>query len=213
MSALDEMQSAAGPQPVNPTDVLARTLDGEAEGCGVRGMEAVACVVLNRVRHSGWWGSTIASVCLAPYQFSCWLPGPDRTRIENLPANNAWLMIATSIAARAVAGTLADITNGADSYYAKSMHTPPAWAAKAALVYEDGWHRFYRTETAAGQNVGHATTVAKSAVTPSQSSDRAPTSAADSVESADALNSAELESIETTTQPGDEEHALSLIHI
>lgn len=194
------MTDSLDPAPINPTDTLARTLDGEAEGCGVSGMTAVACVVLNRVRHSGWWGSTIASVCLAPYQFSCWLPGPDRTRIEALPVSDPWYGIAQSIAARAVAGTLADITNSADSYYAKSMHTPPAWAAKAALVYEDGWHRFYRTETAAGQNVGHATAVAKSAVTPSQSSQRAPTSAADSTDSADALNSAELETIATTQE-------------
>jgi N-acetylmuramoyl-L-alanine amidase len=192
MNALDEMQSAAGPQPIDPTRTLALTLDGEAEGCGVSGMTAVACVVLNRVKHAGWWGSTIASVCLAPYQFSCWLPGPDRTRIEALPANNAWLMIATSIAARAVAGQLADITNGADSYYARSMHTPPAWAAKAVLTYEDGWHRFYRTETAAAQNVGHATVVGKSSVTPSQLEAGEPTSGADSTDSTDALNDAEL---------------------
>ena len=207
MSVYDEMATAAGPQPIDPIRTLALTLDGEAEGCGVAGMTAVACVVLNRVRHAGWWGSTIASVCLAPYQFSCWLPGPDRTRIEALPDSNAWFAIARSIAAKAVGGQLVDITNSADSYYARSMHTPPAWAAKAVLTYEDQWHRFYRTEAANGQNVGHATTVAKSVGTSSQSDSNAPTSAAASTSSADALNSAELESIETTTQPGDEEHA------
>ena len=40
-------------------------------------MEAVAAVILNRVRIARerggyWWGDTIIRVCQKPYQFSCW---------------------------------------------------------------------------------------------------------------------------------------------
>src|SRR5690349_15270839 len=59
------------------TDVLARTLWGEARGEGETGMQAVASVVLNRValaqeRGKYWWGNNIIQVCQKPYQFSCW---------------------------------------------------------------------------------------------------------------------------------------------
>ena len=59
------------------TDILARTIYGEARGESISGMEAVASVVLNRVAFANrrgrfWWGNSIAEVCRAPKQFSCW---------------------------------------------------------------------------------------------------------------------------------------------
>ena len=50
------------------TDILARTIYGEARGESISGMEAVASVVLNRVafakrRGRFWWGNSIAEVC------------------------------------------------------------------------------------------------------------------------------------------------------
>ena len=59
------------------TDILARTIYGEARGESISGQEAIASVILNRVafakrRGRYWWGNTIAGVCLAPWQFSCW---------------------------------------------------------------------------------------------------------------------------------------------
>src|SRR3546814_9887201 len=56
----------------DPVDLLARTIWGEARGEPVRGMEAVAAVVMNRVARPGWWGRTVASVCTKAYQFACW---------------------------------------------------------------------------------------------------------------------------------------------
>ena len=49
------------------TDILARTIYGEARGESISGMEAVASVVLNRVafakrRGCFWWGNSIAEV-------------------------------------------------------------------------------------------------------------------------------------------------------
>lgn len=133
----------------DPVDVVARTLDGEAEGCGALGMQAVANVIANRVKHPRWWGNTFLGVCMAPYQFSCWLPGPDRVRIEALTADgNHWFQTAQALAKAAIAGTLPDITSGADSYFAIGSEVPH-WAARATPVYSDKWHHFYRLELAA----------------------------------------------------------------
>lgn len=70
------------------TDILARTIYGEARGESISGQEAIASVILNRVafakrRGRYWWGNTIAGVCLAPWQFSCWNENdPNRKIIE-----------------------------------------------------------------------------------------------------------------------------------
>lgn len=50
---------------------LARTIYGEARSETRKGMEAVAEVVLNRVRNE-FFGNSVESVCRFPSQFSCW---------------------------------------------------------------------------------------------------------------------------------------------
>jgi N-acetylmuramoyl-L-alanine amidase len=135
----------------DPTiDTLARTLWGQARGCGAAGMSHVANVILNRADHPSWWGHTIAGVCTQPYQFSCRNIGdPNRQKLLTVTTADPEFVAAMSIAREAVAGRLGDMTNGADSYYALSMSTPPAWAAKAVRTTSDGWHAFYRTVAAA----------------------------------------------------------------
>jgi spore germination cell wall hydrolase CwlJ-like protein len=133
--------------PITPeVDLMARTLDGEAESGGALAMRAVACVIMNRVNNPRWWGRDITSVIRMPYQFSCWLPGIDCKRIEGLAQDDPWYLIAVGISQQAIDGQLIDITNGADSYYAKSMTKPPPWAHTAPLTYQDAWQRYYRTE-------------------------------------------------------------------
>src|SRR5689334_22986754 len=65
-------------------DILARTIVGEARGEGKPGMEDVACVIMNRVNaaklylaqkdkpHALFGDGSVASACLAKWQFSCW---------------------------------------------------------------------------------------------------------------------------------------------
>jgi len=71
-------------------DVLARTIYGEARGETVRGKEAVACVIMNRVRRAQerggyWWGASVEKVCLKPWQFSCWNEhDPNREKIQQV---------------------------------------------------------------------------------------------------------------------------------
>ncbi len=129
-------------------DVLARTIYGEARGELVRGKEAVAAVVINRVRRARarggqfWWGNDIESVCLKPYQFSCWNPGdPNRSKIEAVGRDNRVFQSCLRVARRAVSGTLKDPTGGATHYHVNSIFPP--WARGKAACAEIGAHHFY----------------------------------------------------------------------
>ncbi|WP_422930155.1 cell wall hydrolase [Singulisphaera sp. PoT] len=124
-------------------DVLARTLFGEARGESRIGMIAVANVVMNRVAARRWWGRTVPEVCQKPYQFSCWNQNdPNRAVILAVNASHPIFAQALAIAADAVAGTLADVTNGAVAYYARG--TPqPKWAAGHIACAEIGHHIFF----------------------------------------------------------------------
>ena len=129
-------------------DVLARTLWGEARGEGPQGMEAVACVVLNRVKVAEakggyWWGGDIISVCQKPYQFSCWnRSDPNYKRLTAVTDKDIHYASAVRIARRAVADTLRDSTGGATHYHAKSVL--PDWAAGQKPAAVIGRHVFYK---------------------------------------------------------------------
>ncbi len=129
-------------------DVLARTIYGEARGELVAGQEAVACVILNRVRRARdrggryWWGSSIDEVCRRPWQFSCWnTDDPNRSKIEAVGKDNKTFKTCLRVARRAVAGTLKDVTEGATHYHASSINPP--WATRRGPCAEIGNHLFY----------------------------------------------------------------------
>ncbi len=129
-------------------DTLARTLWGEARGEGVKGMEAVACVILNRVAVSKdlgryWWGNTIIQVCQKPYQFSCWNKrDPNYPKLITVDAKDLHFASALRIARRAVVGVLKDATKGATHYHAFGIS--PNWARKEYLCAQIGHHKFYK---------------------------------------------------------------------
>jgi N-acetylmuramoyl-L-alanine amidase len=129
-------------------DVLARTLWGEARGEGASGMEAVACVILNRVKHAQerggyWWGNDIISVCQKPYQFSCWNRSDANYRkLLDVTQKDLHFATALRIARRAVAGALTDITNNATHYHEKSIS--PSWSKGETPVFTLNNHIFYR---------------------------------------------------------------------
>lgn len=133
--------------PIDPdADILARTMCGEARGEGDQGMIAVANVVMNRVAKPCWWGKTIRQVCLKPYQFSCWLhDDPNYPIIENLNEQFSIYNDAVCLAKQVMAGDIPDNTNGATSYYAKSMAEPPSWAADKTPCAVIGNHLFFVT--------------------------------------------------------------------
>ena len=129
-------------------DVLARTIYGEARGELVRGKEAVACVIINRVRRARdrggryWWGHDVESVCLKPWQFSCWNQNdPNRAKIQAVDETNRNFQSCLRIARRAIAGSIKDPTMGATHYHARSVSPP--WARGKQPSAKIGYHVFY----------------------------------------------------------------------
>lgn len=153
MSALPQprragwLRVAAAPEPDPDVDTLARTLWGEARGEGLRGLEAVAAVVMNRVARTAarggyWWGATVREVCRKRWQFSCWNEGdPSRPKLLAVDGDDREFALCLRIARRAVRGTLEDRTGGATHYHARHVH--PAWAAGRVPSAEIGHHLFY----------------------------------------------------------------------
>lgn len=130
-------------------DVLARTIWGEARGEGAEGMQAVACVVLNReavarARGGYWWGGDVIRICQKPYQFSCWnRADPNFQKLMSVtPERDLYFATALRIAHRALAGVLPDNTGGATHYHAYGIL--PRWAEEAEPVTTIGHHVFYR---------------------------------------------------------------------
>lgn len=138
---------AAGGPVDDAVDTLARTLWGEARGEPVRGIEAVAAVVVNRVRLAErqgghWWGGNIVAVCRKPYQFSCWNPGdPNRAKLMAVTAADPVFATCLRVARRAVAGLLPDPTGGATHYHRVGLS--PSWAVGHSPCAEIGRHLFY----------------------------------------------------------------------
>lgn len=108
-------------------------------------MQHVASVILNRANNPRWWGTDIVSVCQKPWQFSCWNES-DLNRAKLLAVTEADPEFRTAMFIACQAGSLPDLTGGADSYYALSMAEPPAWVSRAVRTMTDGWHAFYRVE-------------------------------------------------------------------
>ncbi len=145
MSAPAAIPKAVGPDVMT----LARTLYGEARGETVRGKEAVASVVINRVRRARerggyWWGGTVGEVCFKPWQFSCWNENdPNLKKILSVKPSDRVFKTCLRIARRAVGGVLADPTGGATHYHAKGVFPP--WARGRVACFEAGHHQFYNT--------------------------------------------------------------------
>ncbi len=150
MTEIIDWDNARTDLAVREIDVLARTLWGEARGEGQRGMEAVACVIINRVVHARsqsngnfWWGNSIIRVCQKPMQFSCWnRTDPNLKKLQAIDTSNSSFAMAIRIAKWAVSGALRDPTYGADHYHA--LYVSPRWAAGQTPTAVIGKHIFYK---------------------------------------------------------------------
>ena len=108
----------------------------EARGDGIHGMQAVANVIMNRAKASG---KTPYQVIVKPKQFS--YLGRKDFKINDLESYSA----ALRIAALAVTGKLADITDGSTHYIApKRLASIPKWTKvmERTVVVLD--HHFFR---------------------------------------------------------------------
>lgn len=126
-------------------DVMARTMWGEARGEGKTGMQAVANVIMNRVKNGGWWGATPAEVCKKKSQFSCWNSNdPNYPKLLAVDSSDSNFRTALILAESAYNGTLPDITGGATNYLALgSLSSVPSWAKGMTKTAQIGNHTFY----------------------------------------------------------------------
>lgn len=124
-------------------DVLARTIWGEARGQPIEGQEAVANVVMNRVRkRRKAWGLTVESVCKAPKQFSCWNANdPNLPKLKKVDASNIAFSACLDIARRAVNGDLGDRTFCSTHYHTSNVR--PNWSVNHTHVVQIGSHLFF----------------------------------------------------------------------
>jgi spore germination cell wall hydrolase CwlJ-like protein len=146
-----------GSGPSEDQDVLARTLYGEARGQGRAAMENVASVILNRYRkrqagegYASWGpvGASIAQICKAPWQFSCWNANdPNLPVLRAVTTADPAFRVAMDVAADAINGLLFDRTGGADHYFATSMASLPSWAKGATTTLQDLGHKFIKLVT------------------------------------------------------------------
>lgn len=124
-------------------DVAARTMYGECRGEPEEGQRAVAYILINRLK-DGRWGNSLATVCLWPYQFSCWLPNDPNVKVlAALPDTDPSLAKFGAFIHQAFFNTN-DPTFGATHYYSTSMKTEPPWTKGAILCATIGRHRFYK---------------------------------------------------------------------
>lgn len=130
-------------------DIMARTLWGEARNQGIKGMEAVACVIMNRFNENIWYSKykgehSIKAVCLKPKQFSCWnKDDPNYEKCSSVNTTNKTFVQALEIAKNAKYGKLKDITKGANHYYADSIKAPK-WVKDMKFCVKIGQHNFYK---------------------------------------------------------------------
>jgi N-acetylmuramoyl-L-alanine amidase len=128
-------------------DTMARTIYGEARGEGQAGMIAVANVILNRFalwdKHPHFGHGTIESVCLAPWQFSCWNQNdPNSALIKSVTFSEPTFAECLQIASDALIGGIDDNTNGA-TYY-KVIGTNASWSSGKSPCAIIGHHEFYK---------------------------------------------------------------------
>ena len=123
--------------------VFALTLLGEARGLHTPvGMQEVACVVRNRVQAHKWWGDTERTVCLYPWQFSCWNENdPNRAKLLTWAEDAADYLQALDIATQAMMDVPEDLTGGATHYF-NHLTIPqakwPKWYVGQPTCHEDG---------------------------------------------------------------------------
>lgn len=125
----------------DPVSCLARTVYFEARDDGRAGMEAVAAVVMNRVRDPEFPNDVCAVVKdggeAPPCQFAYWCDGR-----SDQPENEELWALARDVAGHALDGALADPTGDALFFHSRGADAP--FHEERTLTAEIGSHLFYR---------------------------------------------------------------------
>jgi spore germination cell wall hydrolase CwlJ-like protein len=128
-------------------DCLSEGVYYEARGEGDTGMQAVAQVILNRVRHPAFPKSVCGVVYQGAEQGACQFSfacEPSRAK----PTDAVWIR-ARAIAGRALAGHVMVEVGNATHFHATRV--APDWRASLLKVVQIGSHIFYRFGGAPGQ--------------------------------------------------------------
>lgn len=136
---------------LSPHQAVAATIWAEARAELIEGEVAVGCVIRNRVLRPHRFGDTWTDVCLAKWQFSCWLPQGGESNYRMLMARCEaalkgalpWPAQALWIADGIISGAIEDRVARADHYFAAYIK-PPTWAIGRTPVAVIGVHRFYQ---------------------------------------------------------------------
>jgi spore germination cell wall hydrolase CwlJ-like protein len=116
------------PKPYNDmdaADLLALCVWRESRGEPDAGKLGVAYSVINRVQRPCWWGNTIHTVVLKPYQYSSF--NPDDVNADLWPQDDDPSWKASQEAAQAAIGNEPDPTEGATHYHATDIDFPKGW--------------------------------------------------------------------------------------
>lgn len=120
--------------------IATRTLWAECRGEPEDGQRAVAHVLWNRLE-AGIWGSSLASVCLWPYQFSCWNTDDKQRRRMAAMTDDDPALIAMRHVLMQAKMRKDDPSKGACFYHAD--YVSPDWAPKMRFTARIGRHLFY----------------------------------------------------------------------
>jgi N-acetylmuramoyl-L-alanine amidase len=124
---------------------MAQTIWAEARGEPLAGQYAVAHVMRNRALHDT---KSPATICTAPYQFSCWnADDPNLPHLHTLNIQDAAFCAALQISVEVLTGQHADPTHGARHYHTTTMTPRPRWARGHTPCYTVGHHVFYNDIT------------------------------------------------------------------
>lgn len=137
-------------RPLSPSqrkeiDLIARTVFGEARGeKSIHALQAIAHVILNRVKDHRNWPNSVQAVILQKNQFSCWNEqDPNYYAIQSVTFNNPDFRQAYQATLLALLSDT-DITHGANHYHARWVN--PTWAQQKNMlrVAEIHQHIFYK---------------------------------------------------------------------
>ena len=107
----------------------------ESRGQGVKGMQAVTWVVLNRTKHPSY-PSTPCAVIKQPQQFSWW-----NGKTPQIKEKDAYIQ-AESVVEGVLSGKLKDNTNASTHFH--STRIKPVWASRLSYTTTIGSHCFYK---------------------------------------------------------------------
>ena len=138
------------------TEIVARTIYGEARSHDEEDAMAIACVIRNRVGYRNW-PNNFTDVCLQPLQFSVWNEG-DAGRARMLRAvkgKDEWFDRCYAIAEAVIAGRIDDKTRTSTHYHTRAVK--PRWSKGKLPCYETQGHLYFNNiDTPAPKNAAEA---------------------------------------------------------